>query len=231
MRKVFTILFIASTFCLTAQDVTLTTNDSLHLEETVTELNASFEHKTYVESNMFSTAEVKWEIDSAFYPSEWEASLCDNEICVDIAVQDTNIFTLAASATGELKMGYIPNETAGNAYVRVRIKAEGSTEEYLYMIYTANIEVDIESGISTIDASSLSIFPNPVIDQVNVNFDSNLEVNLATIYNVIGKKVKTVALADTQNSINTSDLEKGIYIIKIHAKDQSIFHTQTFVKR
>jgi hypothetical protein len=99
------------------------------------------------------------------------------------------------------------------------------------MIYTTKIEMDIESGISTIDASSLSIFPNPVMNHVNVNFDSNLEVNLATIYNVIGKKVKTVVLANTQNSINTSDLENGVYIIKIHANDQSIFHTQTFVKK
>jgi hypothetical protein len=119
MRKIFTLLLIASTFCLKAQTVSFTTSDSLHLEETVTSSDATLEHKTYVENDIFSSAEVKWEIDSAFYPSEWEASLCDNEICVDILVQDTNIFTLASGEMGELKMGYIPNETAGISYVRV----------------------------------------------------------------------------------------------------------------
>lgn len=232
MKKIFTLLFIVSSFYLEAQTVSFTTNDSLHLEDIATTSGASFEHKTYVQNDVISSVEVLWEIDSAYYPSAWESSMCDNEICVDIAVQDNNVFTLASSGeTGELKMGYLPNSTSGDAYVRVRVKADGTTDAYIYMIYTASITVDISSGISTIDASSMRIFPNPVMNNINVNFDDNLDVTSASIYNVIGKKVKTVSLTSNQNSINTSNLENGMYIIKIHTKDNSVFHTQTFVKK
>jgi hypothetical protein len=68
--------------------------------------------------------------------------------------------------------------------------------------------------------SKLRLYPNPTSDYINIEAN-NMEISEVALYNLLGKKV----LSQTEisnNSINISNLSKGVYFIKISAKGNSI---------
>lgn len=75
-----------------------------------------------------------------------------------------------------------------------------------------SLEVD-EMALS----ENISIYPNPAKNNLNVLAASNLQLEFATIYDVRGRQVITKDLI-TPNSLNTidvSELQAGVYFIKI----------------
>ncbi len=61
--------------------------------------------------------------------------------------------------------------------------------------------------------NTISIFPNPVVDIVNISGVSN--GSRITIFNSIGLLKKEIQLKDDQNSINIQDLPSGYYILNV----------------
>lgn len=74
-----------------------------------------------------------------------------------------------------------------------------------------------------------SIFPNPASNELYFNLKNNETVKSASIYSLIGKRIKHLNVADT-NKIPVNDLVKGTYIVKIES-DRNTFYTSTFVKK
>jgi hypothetical protein len=87
--------------------------------------------------------------------------------------------------------------------------------------YTVNVSGG--GGASIVEApaiSNLSIFPNPTTDAANIIFDLNLaDWTTIAIVNLQGQTVleiqDTYFVGPNQVSIETSDLEKGIYLVTI----------------
>jgi glucose/arabinose dehydrogenase len=71
--------------------------------------------------------------------------------------------------------------------------------------------------------TSISIYPNPTKDILNINFGTNANIDPHTeisIYNLQGKKVKTILKnSETIQKINASTLSEGIYILRIDLKN------------
>lgn len=64
------------------------------------------------------------------------------------------------------------------------------------------------SGVKSIAAASMNVYPNPVIDQLTIN----AKFNKVVISNLVGQQVKTI---ETSNkTINVSSLSKGVYVVK-----------------
>ena len=57
--------------------------------------------------------------------------------------------------------------------------------------------------------NSISFFPNPANEVVNIQMDSALKS--AVLFNLQGQKIKTV----TTKEVNISDLISGVYMIRI----------------
>jgi endonuclease I len=64
------------------------------------------------------------------------------------------------------------------------------------------------------------MFPNPVRDNF-IYFSSTQDLNVI-IYNVLGKQVLIENLNDSKDFINISNLNKGIYLVKINSSQGSI---------
>ena len=75
------------------------------------------------------------------------------------------------------------------------------------------------------DRKTVSIFPNPIQNELNI-IDGQGQ---ATIYNVIGQSVKSFSILQTPFLINTSDLPKGQYILRIQQENGEL-NTQQFIK-
>lgn len=231
MKNIFTLTFITFSFVAFSQSISLTTADSIHLEQVTTSLNDVLEHKTDVKSEVFGSAEVLWKIDSIYYPSAWELSLCDIETCPIITdTTGTNTFTLAGKATGELKMGYTPNGVSGTSYVRVGIVVEGTTDSVIYMVYTAKITADITAIKGTSEGYGFSLYPNPASNKLNLTIKDYSEIQKIAIYNVIGKEVSNFKINENLKTIDLSSFNNGVYIVKIFDKNGQSF-SQSFVKK
>jgi hypothetical protein len=63
----------------------------------------------------------------------------------------------------------------------------------------------------------IKVFPNPVNNQLNISGFKNLAFSIE-IYNTTGK-VKIAV--NNYNTIDVSDLTKGIYFVKIRAENNS----------
>jgi len=73
------------------------------------------------------------------------------------------------------------------------------------------------------------MYPNPVQTELNIVLPSTVENAEVEIYNVIGKKIDKQQIKDSFNTINVSDLEAGIYIIKIKGNNGT-YGVKQFIK-
>lgn len=65
----------------------------------------------------------------------------------------------------------------------------------------------------------LSVYPNPTTDVLKINTDV---VDKAFLYDLNGRLLKTVLLSKGENSVNVSELAKGLYIVKVGEKTAKI---------
>ena len=74
------------------------------------------------------------------------------------------------------------------------------------------------ASVSTIDKGNFSIYPNPSQGIVNVSATTMLDKII--ILNINGQKVASVTnIHSTQTTFDLSNFSKGIYLVKIVAKD------------
>tara|TARA_B100001175_G_scaffold17_1_gene37 strand:- start:967 stop:1467 length:501 start_codon:yes stop_codon:yes gene_type:complete len=79
------------------------------------------------------------------------------------------------------------------------------------------------ASTNEIDDFNFKLYPNPVIDMVNLTFDSSFENSFKVeIYDTLGRLSFTQNKLSTGNklSFNISELERGIYILKLYNNDK-----------
>ena len=80
------------------------------------------------------------------------------------------------------------------------------------------------ASVSEINNLELNIYPNPIVDLVNLKFNNNFEgIILIEIYDTLGRLsfTQNKFLSDNKLSFNVSDLERGIYILKVYSDNKS----------
>lgn len=70
------------------------------------------------------------------------------------------------------------------------------------------------AGVDEQQAINMSIYPNPVAEQVNISVEDYNNTTLE-IYNLLGEVVKSTKLNSHNTQINVSDLNNGTYIVRI----------------
>ena len=76
-------------------------------------------------------------------------------------------------------------------------------------------------GMDEIDIdNSITIFPNPVSDQLNIQFHIPLNNVVISVYSIEGRLIeKQFVNTEKQIILSTSQLEEGYYIVKIQSKE------------
>lgn len=78
--------------------------------------------------------------------------------------------------------------------------------------------------------TNFEIYPNPVKDHINLKTDYEDDFNV-TIYNLLGKKIVTETIDSTSKFMDISNLQSGIYFLKISSMDNTILQIKKIIKQ
>lgn len=84
---------------------------------------------------------------------------------------------------------------------------------------TINFTWDCTVDVNEITVEDVTVYPNPAIDQISINFSN--EIRLLEIIDLSGNRIKS-RLGD-QKELIISDLESGIYILRINEQFSTKF--------
>ncbi len=90
-----------------------------------------------------------------------------------------------------------------------------------------DLKEDNTDEIAAFTNANISIYPNPVKDNLTVRGITKSAI--ASIYSVNGKLLQTHQLSSSTNEINVNNLSKGVYIIKLQTDKEST--VKQFIKQ
>ena len=85
------------------------------------------------------------------------------------------------------------------------------------------------TGIESWLSNSVSLYPNPAKEYVDIRVDGDLNVTMMEVYDVYGKLINTVNVVDNPTRINVSGLADGMYFVRVTTEKGAV--TKTFVKK
>ena len=132
-----------------------------------------------------------------------------------------------SSATSNTNTYVISGLVAETVY-EIQVQAncgDGNLSEWCDPIH---ISTTID-GIASWLESSVSLYPNPAREYIDIRVDGDLNVTMMEVYDVYGKLINTVNVIDNPTRINVSSLANGMYFVRVTTEAGAV--TKTFVKR
>ena len=91
------------------------------------------------------------------------------------------------------------------------------------------LEQAVALGNNTItQTSEFEIYPNPTSNVLHIQNNSGVTMNAINIYSINGSLIKQIKSNEVVTTISVSELQSGIYFVKIEANNQ--FITKKFIK-
>ena len=85
------------------------------------------------------------------------------------------------------------------------------------------------TGIASWLENSVSLYPNPAKEYVDIRVDGDLNVSMMEVYDVYGKLLNTVNVVDNPTRINVSGLADGMYFVRVTTEKGMV--TKSFLKK
>ena len=82
-------------------------------------------------------------------------------------------------------------------------------------------------GVEEVETQAVQVYPNPVKDVITVKAEN---LSSVVIYNSIGQKVFAQELDANELTINMSDYETGIYMVRIVADGNEVIRKISVIK-
>lgn len=113
--------------------------------------------------------------------------------------------------------------TTNSSAKQLKITNTNGDEAYFY---------SSKLSVTTEEFSKVTVFPNPVENSLNINLESVPEMNCRfVLYDISRKQVKMIEYLSAKTiSIDVSDLQKGIYFLKILNDKGMIQKTEKIIK-
>jgi len=134
-------------------------------------------------------------------------------------------YTSATSTTNSYTITGLTGLT--NYEIQVQAVCANGTSDWCTAITEQTTNVGIENWLS----SSVTLYPNPAKEYVDIRIDGELNVTGMEVYDVYGKLINTVGVCDTpvQTRINVSNLANGMYFVRVTTEAGVV--TKSFVKK
>jgi len=227
MKKIILFCFLALLgFVATKAQIVLIDPSSHDLEFLASDFTAD---ATSMVTNLSGqTRTFRWVRTVVAEPVGWSTSVCDKNNCYPNTISYKD-FVLGPDSSGLLKLDIVPNNISGFGQYEILVfDINDSSNANSTMIVNANASV---TGIADVSGQILTVYPNPVKSVLNMNLDVAKHVTSVDIHNVVGQKIKTIAVEEGTKSIAVpvGDLKKGIYFLRVYTSGKELT-TKTFSK-
>ena len=147
-------------------------------------------------------------------------------------VSTGNVATFTVAGSGNTYSSDLTNLTAETDYsFRAFITFNGNTVYGNEMTFTTEAEPSDTVGIADRLAGSVTLYPNPAREMVNVHWrmENGLLGGELYLFDVYGKLLQIVPVTSEITPINVSGLADGLYFVRMTTKEGMV--TKTFVKK
>ena len=179
------------------------------------------------QNNTSDTLYFQWEKVSESVPANWEASVCDNEVCYISLVDSGTTNPVFPTESGFILLHVTAHVNYGTSVVRYAIWdiANPAMKDTLTFITIVNAPSAIAE---TENKNTFNIFPNPANDYLYVTSPNNENFSL-NIFNSLGEKISSAV--STQNwKLETGNFANGVYTISISGNNKSSFTKKIIVQ-
>lgn len=213
MKKLLLLGSLALTLNGISQEFTPATNDSTFYGEST---DSDFYGDIPLENDNGASNSMYWEVDSVNLPTEWEFSVCDQDVCYPIGTQNVQ-WNLPGNG-GYLNMHFYPNGQEGEGFVILKVNDSPAQNQTEYITFRGSA---LTSGLTNNSLENVSLYPNPATDFINIA-DGSASTKFEMV-DILGNKIKAGKLDLNGNyKINTSSVLKGVYFITLVDNGQKV---------
>ena len=176
------------------------------------------------------TIQVQWELSKTNLSEGWSAVVCDHQ-CYTHLISEKTFELKTGEVLQDFKVAFRPNgkEGMGNyELVLFEVNNRKATEQKITFNAAANSSV-ATSNTQINQLNPPKVFPNPATEYIYLN-DEAEQVNHIEVYNVVGRKMQSLKVNNSNERYNISLLPRGIYMIRMLDKQGHIVRTQRISK-
>ena len=145
-----------------------------------------------------------------------------------LAFAQTSIKKSGTDSGGQLSQN--GNITMLSTIGEIAVQESSNTNVYISEGFIGP-EIDLALRIDKYDEMiGVSIYPNPTVDFVNIDFANINDVDIV-LYDSKGKKILTKSTSNNKFKINMSNYIVGSYILLIKNEEQQLYKTYKIVKK
>lgn len=165
-------------------------------------------------------------------PADWSEISAGNEPGDRRGLCSMGPFTLKSGGFHKIDMAFVTGQGNNNMHsVEVLMEAIDSIRSYYFEEPDNFGYVWMGTDENLISKQGLTIFPNPAMDQIQIQYKPESNEAFYFIYNSFGREVKSGVLNRQTNlqSVSLENLAKGLYIIKVNDNLQT-FSNKLLIK-
>ncbi len=236
-------IFVLSVLLINAQDISIKSSNHKSSKNidfellSPSETNVEFDEDTIIVDSVIlgeeriidifltnkgtETKTLYWRVETVAFNDAWQFLICDSQNCYPpnynhSSKNSPNI--LEPDSTQFWSFHFNDNSVADTGMLVLKMYDD---KEFKNVVDTLPLIFNMRFNTATIEYKddNLYISPNPTLDYFKISTKS--EVSKVEIYNLIGKKVKTLK-NKSYNFYDVSDLRTGMYLVRILNKSNKI---------
>ncbi len=179
----------------------------------------------YVVNTSDATIKLRWIKEAQSKPMESNAAICDNVLCYDPSVNQSE-FEIEKGDTSNFDFHYYPNGNGGSAVYKILVQDVSNAENVADVTFTMN-EL-MTSAFEIPQLEEVRVFPNPASDYFSVDGVDHLKEVI--VYNLVGQEVKRFK-GSVKAKYDVSELMRGLYLVRLVNKQEKVVKTLRLSKR
>ena len=132
-------------------------------------------------------------------------------------VSNSNESELSVSLNNHLMRLTRLSGEEGEAVLVLCATSDGQAIDFEINVVMQYVDDDVDEN----EMERVSVYPNPTHDVIFVGANNDLSVQRVEVFNVTGQKV----MSSTESVINVSELEAGMYFVRVTADDRMVIRT------
>jgi len=206
-----------------AQSYAIRPNDTISMAGMMEDLSTLTIEQVNTTSN---TIILRWQKVSESVPANWEASVCDNQMCQTTLVDSGTMNPVLRSEYGLILLHITPHVNYGTCIVRYAVWdiASPSVKDTLTYILSMKETSEVRK---VENKNEFSVFPNPVKNNLQI-FSDPQQGSWFLITDILGKTVLNGLIESKVMTLSTDKLQNGFYSISFFDKSKNI-STKKFI--